>query len=570
MARSYTTDRAGDEAYMGVDITDFSGGRITDIDPLDLPLNASPDCMNVKPRSGSCNGRGGFKILATIKASTNQPDGISFFVDTNGQGHIVVWADGGIYASDVYGNVTTLNTSIYNPGNRIANTTYNNQMFWSDGVTIYTSGLNQSGLRYWDGITSEQMLVGGGAVGSVSPPAAKVLCTYAGSIIAANTVLVGGTVEKHILRPSAVNDATNFPSALAQNVAPGVGGEINCVVPFSVATESINLQRTLFVGKSLENCWGMQGALGSLVENVLNISAGVVDGHTAKFVPGPVGQTGVVCFLATDGQVYVTNGVEVDSIVKDKISEEVAALVTTRRQAAFSPLFHAINHDSDNQYLLDMGGGIQYPYDYKRQNWTMYSGWPSGYWARGAYPTGQEMLLCATNIGGNIVIAQCNTTLKDNGAAINPYWSTPDLVGDTSQSGSNAGDKAMAKLWGPLYLDVSTDSGDFIATLTTNQGEGQTATASTTITGPALTGGVYGVAKYGSSTYGHSTSQTVLPYSRHFHIAVQNTPPALPEYLKGTTCRIKVAQSLAGKTFQLNGIRVKYLLRGIRGSTKEA
>lgn len=570
MARSFTSDRSGDEAYTGVDITDFSGGRITDIDPLDLPLNASPDCLNVKPRLGSAFGRGGYRILATVKASTNQPDGIGFFYDVNGLGHIAVWADGGIYGVSLTGTVSTLNTGLYNVGNRIATTNYNNVLYWSDGVTIFASGTDRSGIRKWDGITAETMLVGSVPSGSLAPPAAKVLATYAGSIIAANCVLTDGTIEPHIIRPSAVNDATNFPSALAQNVAPGVGGEINCVVPFNVSTESINLAATLFVGKTIENCWGMQGALGSLTENVLNISAGVLDGHTAKFVPGPVGQAGMVCFLGTDGQVYVTNGVTADSLSKDRVSQELANLVTTRREAAFKPLFYAVNHDSDSQYLLDMGGGIQYPFDYKRQNWTYYSGWPSGHWVRGSYPTGKEMLLCATNIGGNIVICECNTGLTDNGALISTYWSTPDLVGDSSQTGANAGDKALQKLWGPLYLDFSTDSGTFVADLSTDQNEGQTATASTTITGTALTGGVYGVARYGTGVYGASTTQTILPYSRHFHIAKQNTPPVPPEYLKGTTCRVKISQTTVGKTFQLNGIRLKYLLRGIRGSTKEA
>ena len=66
---------------------------------------------------------------------------------------------------------------------------------------------------------------------------------------------------------------------------PGVG-EINSIIPFSVSTEGLDLSRTLFIGKSAGKVFGMQGAMGALVENVINIDAGVLDGLAASFIPG--------------------------------------------------------------------------------------------------------------------------------------------------------------------------------------------------------------------------------------------------------------------------------------------
>ena len=57
MGFTESTKRPGDESYRGVDINDFSLGLLSDIDALDIPINGSPNCENVKPRQGSCDGQ---------------------------------------------------------------------------------------------------------------------------------------------------------------------------------------------------------------------------------------------------------------------------------------------------------------------------------------------------------------------------------------------------------------------------------------------------------------------------------------------------------------------------------
>lgn len=570
MGSSLAATRAGDEALMGVDITDFSLGLLSDIDDLDLPLNGSPDCENVMPKQGQFDGRAGWRVLATILATTTDPDGIASFKDTSDIVHILVWHGGNVYHVTTGGIVTTLETGVYAAGNRIAFTPYANKLYWSDGDTIWNSGADYSGQRVYDG-SSAAMLVGSGLPGSISPPAAKVMASYAGQIVLGRCKLVGGTSEPHILRPSNVNDATTYLSSLAQNVAPGEGGEINCIIPFSVSTEALDLSRTLFVGKSEGKVFGMQGALGALTENVINIDAGVLDGAAASFIPGPSGQSGVVVFPGTDYQVYVTNGVTADSLSKDRVSEEVAAYINDRRASGTTVKFTSIRNSQDTQYVLDLGGSRQYCYDYKRKNWTRYRGWPSGYWTRTEDSIHRQMLLVACIVDGNLVVAECNRGLDDNGVAISPYWVTPKLRGDAGGEGQNAGDASKLKNWGPLFLDVSTDSSDFVAELETDHGEGQTATASFAIVPNATAGSTiarYGIATYGTTyKYGATLTAIFASYSRRLGIAKQTTGKP-PEHLKGGICQIKIGQTIKGAIFRVQGIRIKYVLRGLFGSTK--
>ena len=570
MGFTESTKRPGDESYRGVDINDFSLGLLSDIDALDIPINGSPNCENVKPRQGSCDGRAGWRRLCTVVAgTTTQPDGLAAFVDSSGTWHIVCWHGGNVYRATTAGVVSTVGTSVYASGNHIAHTDYSNDLFWSDGTTIWTSGPNSSGLRKYDGST-DAMVVSSGAVGSIEPPAAKVMATYAGQIVLGNCKLVGGTLEPHIIRPSNVNDATTFLSSLAQNVAPGVGGEINSIIPFSVSTEGLDLSRTLFIGKSAGKVFGMQGAMGSLVENVINIDAGVLDGLAASFIPGPNGQSGVVIFPGTDYQVYVTNGVTADSLTKDKCSEEIAAYINDRRAGGGTVKFTCIRNAVDSQYILDLGGDKQYCYDYKRKNWTRYRGWPSGFLCRAEDSIQRQMLFSACLYDGDLIIAELNRGLDDNGTAIEPFWATPKLRGDVGESGQNAGDGSLLKMWGPLFIDVSTDEGGFSAELETDHGEGQTATASFTIT-PSST--ATAVARYGSATYGttFTYSGTLTPtfrsYSRRLGVAKQTTGKP-PEHLKGGICQITVSQTTSGKIFRLQGIRIKYILRGMFGATR--
>ena len=238
MGQTATRDKPGDDALLGVDITDFSAGLLSDIDDLNIPVNGSPDCENVMPGLGSCEARMGWRILTKVKlGTTKQPDGFAGFKDSAGTGKLIVFHDGNTYAVSIQGAVSPLGTGVYAAGNRVAHSAINNKLYYSDGETITTVGSDKTGMRVYDGTTDQAHIGDTGTVGSIEIPAAKVLASYAGSLVAGNLKFTDGTSQPHTIINSNVNNTAVWFSSDAHSVAPGVGGEINCIVPFSVSTE---------------------------------------------------------------------------------------------------------------------------------------------------------------------------------------------------------------------------------------------------------------------------------------------------------------------------------------------
>src|SRR3990167_10484508 len=84
------------DAYSTLEIRDFSGRLISEMDPQDMPPNGSPDCQNVKiTQDGKLIGRDGYIVRIAALGAT--PDGIAFFYDSNGTRHVALWAGGNIY-----------------------------------------------------------------------------------------------------------------------------------------------------------------------------------------------------------------------------------------------------------------------------------------------------------------------------------------------------------------------------------------------------------------------------------------------------------------------------------------
>lgn len=158
-----------------------------------------------------------------VASTTTQPDGLAAFVDSSGTWHIVCWHGGNIYRITTAGVVSTIGSSVYASGNRIAHTDYSNDLYWSDGTTIWTSGPNSSGLRTFDG-TTDAMVVSSGAGGSIEPPAAKVMATYAGQIVLGNCKLVGALLS-HISSARATSTIQPLSYRAWRKISPLVWAE---------------------------------------------------------------------------------------------------------------------------------------------------------------------------------------------------------------------------------------------------------------------------------------------------------------------------------------------------------
>lgn len=532
-----------DDAYSQVAFMDFSGGRNTEKNIFNLELNESPDCLNVKFRPGRLLGRGGY--VALLNSLPADPDGTAFFYDSGGNRRLVVWSGNNLYQV-TYGIPTLIAAGVYVAGNPVANTTYNGVIYYSEGITP---------IRQYDPITGiEQGVPNSGAPFSVPPPAAKVLMTYNGCIVAGATT-VGGLFEADIIRWCNVNDPTTWLALALQAVGQGTGGEINSLNNMGVSDQGVSPFKSIFVGKSKNGVFGLQGALGSLSEFLVPADCGVLDGRTVKFIAGPDGRA-YVFWLGTDREVWFSNGISADK-VSGQIRSELAQAILNQIQTVAKPRFTAVKNTIDYQYCIDIGDGSFFVYDYMLKAWTKYQGWPSGYWCEGFDVTGFPAIYVASGTS----FSQANYGDTDNGALITCRWRTGLL---------NGGNKSALKEWDWLYVAFATDTGQMEVTaqsLAEATGNGLSSTGLLTI--PAATGAspfildaslLDGVDVL---TAGYNSAFTI--YQKKVRLSVPATNyPGIYDKLRGGNVQITFQQSLVQGHFELLASTLLFLKRGYK------
>lgn len=533
-----------DDAYAGVLLSDFSGGRNTEADPQDLKPNEAAECLNVKFRPGRLIGRNGYVLLISNLPAKN--DGIAFFFDSGGNRRQVVWSNGSIYQV-TFGIASLIAAAVYTAGNSVCHTTYAGVIYYSDGVIP---------LRRWNPITAtEQAVPNAGGVGTIAPPAAKVLATSQGCIVAGATT-VGGFFEGDLIRWCNVNDPTTWLALSFQAVGQGTGGEVNSINNMGVSDQGVSPFKALFVGKSRDGVFGLQGALGSLQEFLIPASTGVLDGRTVKFMPGPDGRAYVV-WLGTDREVWYTNGISADKLSAN-IRTELNTAILNRIQNIASPHFNAVINLIDYQYVLDVGGGLFFVYDYYGQAWTQYSGWPSGYWAEGVDVTGFPAIYVASDSAGQF--SQANFGDTDNGSMITFSWTTGFL---------NAGNAERLKDWDFLYATFATDSGQLEITVTPATGrDGAGNPATGVITAPPSAGSPFVLDSSlldGPDVLTVGAQGDFNVYQRKIRLRVPVAAyPGITEKLRGSSVQMNIKQSLVQGHFELFSAKLLYLNRGYK------
>jgi len=307
--------------------------------------------------------------------------------------------------------------------------------------------------------------------------------------------------------------------------------------------------QALLVGKSQFGVFGYSGALSTLKEALLNCPTGIRDGATLQYIPGPDG-SGYVCFLGTDNKVWATNGTSAIELSAN-IRTELAVAVTTALSLDTSAIFTSALNAPDFQYILDVGGGVQYVYHYNTQSWSRYKGWPSGYWCNAFTDTAQFSLYCADRI--NKTLQLCNSGNTDNGAAINPYWTTPFI---------NAGDANILKVWKWIYLVFRTDVANVQVTATANLNSGAFAmkTVDPVATGVGTTGGIWDSMTWDVDTWSLSAFGSTGMYKRKARLTVNGANG--PESLRGYDVTIKFSTTSVGGHFEILGFTLMYLPRG--------
>lgn len=543
MANSRGLKNSLDDAMLAFRVVDFSGGLNSETDPQDLDENASPNCQNVRiTKPGRLIGRMGW--IARISSLGVNPDGIAFFYDAGGARRVVAWYNGNMY--DVTSHSATLvRSGAYTSGNRVTSVALNGTLYYSDGETIHNG---DSGIRKWDGTTEERLVSAGGGA-TIPTPAAKVLTSYAGSLVLGRIKYVGGTYDKHAIMWSNVNDPTTINGTSIQQVGQGFGGEVNSVLPLAVATTGVSPFRALIVGKSEFGLYGYSGALGSLTEFLINCPAGVRDGETMRYIPGPDG-SGYVVFLGTDNKVWAVNGTSAVEI-SGNIRTELSYFIQEQLIADPNQRLTAVVNSNDFQYMLDVGGGRQYCYQYDLKAWTRYSGHPSGHWVEARDSYGNFAVYCADR--ENQTIAQISVGTDDNGSDINPYWNTPMI---------HCGDKNILKTWQWIFVSFRTDTGNVVVTATTNLGEGNSGSQTITITPATDEVMIWDVTDWDEGVWGSGVEGSYTAYKKKKRLTYQPSGVPHKELLRGYDVTIKLSTSSEGGHFEILGFTLLYLPRG--------
>lgn len=543
-----------EDALLRIVVQDFLGGLNSETDPGDLPPNTSPDCENVRFGPGRVYGRNGYVVRTSGLPAV--ADGIAFFYDRNNDRRVVIWANGNVYDVTDF-SLTLVASSVYTAGYRITWTVLNSVLYFSDGFTIGSSGTDDSGIRYYDPYTSlvtAPLLISSGSVGSIETPACKVLTTKAGSLVLGNIKYVDGSLAPHAVMWTNVNDPTTVVGTNIFQLGQGQGGEINCLVPMGIANTGITPTDAIFVGKSQFGVYLLKGALSvsTLSEVLLNCPAGVLDGATAKWAPGPDG-SGFVIFLGTDRRVWYSNAVSTGEL-SSPIRTEISNYIEDRFTATANPKFTSYSNDLHRHYVLDLGANTQYCYDWDWKCWTRYERWPSSY-AVSARDSNSASVIYAVDLSSTRMV-QLSAGTTDNGAAIEPYWTSAWL---------HDGDDDVLKIWHDIFVKYKTDTGNVIVTATANDGQGAASTVTLT---PETQAGAgtwdSSLSQWDSAVWSDTVSTTYQIYKNKSRLPVSTSGlDGSKTLLRGYNCQVRLAQGTSGY-FEVLGFQLGYNPRGRR------
>lgn len=550
MPRSLALKSTQDDALQVLEIKDFTGLLNSDADPLDLALNFSPDCENVRiSGNGRLEGRAGYVVKSSLAAIA---DGCAFFYDKNGARRQCLWANGNLYEVTSSWSVNLIDTACYTAGKRITSTVLANILYYSDGYTFRTS----SGIQYWNPATNTKgPVISSGSGASIPTPACKVLRSYSGQLVLANILYsAGGTTAVDSVLWSNVLDPNTIIGTNIFSIGQGYGGEINSLEPMAVAAPGVQPYTSLFIGKSQTGIYLLTGALtpSTAKEVLVNAPTGVLDGATVKIFPGP-NNSAIVAWLGTDRQVWYTDGINADALTRDSISSELATYIGDRLASNPAQDFTAVMNFTDRHYVLDVGNNRQYCYDYIRKTWTRYRGWPSGFWCAAKDTAGQDIIFGVDRSAASL--HQVNIGLDDNGADIAPYWTTPYV---------HCNQPTVEKVWHEIYVAWRTDTGNVNISAVTNLGAGQTASASLAPTGTAAgNSALFDLAVFDTDVFAatQSAKYAISAASARLVYKPSNLPPAL---LRGSDVQLTASRPAGTAHFELLAIYLLYLPRGHR------
>jgi hypothetical protein len=557
-----------EDALQQLNISDMSGGLATAPGPLALGPNQTPNSLNIFAYEGQLFFRGGYLTFCSLPAAA---DAAFTYVDTLGAQHLMIWSDGNLYDCRT-GAAVLVATAVYTPGEQVGHCILNGTMYWAT-LTVP--------LRQYVGSTNtEGPVANGGGTGTVPPPAANFLVTYAGSIVAVYPVPLG-VPEPSSFMWSDVNDPTTWYASAIQTVGSNDGSICTFailmgVVPGGVTTEGIPATRQLLVGKDKENLFLYQGVLGTLTENAVPVPVGAVDAYSAVYIPTKEG-IGAVMFLGNDGQMYLTNGNSAVPASND-IKNLVYQLFSTARGVNPQQRFNAVYNPQWQYYLIDFGNNTQLAYQWTTGAWWLFQGWPSGAYINALSQEGLPLLYVAAQGASttgmySIGLSQQN----DNGNIITAFYTSPWLHGGAPE---------REKIFDRYCQFMQNVGVRYVVTATTTpRADGSVQTSDGMLMDDAAYAGsaasanalIWGQGLWGVNVWGGSTSSLAQPYAMsqrngRFQVYTEGTkwmPPG-PVPLRGNAIQVTIAWNGGVSDFRLSGFNIGLLMRslGFAGNNK--
>lgn len=546
-----------DDSYLKILLPDFSGGLDQYIGAISLPLNKSPDMLNVVPFPGRLKYRGGYSQYCPMTATADQAGA---FYDNAGIKHFPTWA-GGNLVDTVSGAVVNVELGVYTAGEKVGFVILNGVLYWSTKTVP---------LRFWNPAAGTS-----GAVvqtGVSPPPASPYLFLYTNAIVALGVKYGAAAYQPTVMGWSHVNDPTNWDASDSQAVGERNGSALEFGIVLGIANTGVPPTRTFIVARSDRGILSYTGALNSLQENALNCPVGCRDGASAQFIPGADG-FGDVIFLGTDNQFWKTNGI--NCVVA---SLNISPLLTSQAGYALSVNPDARFWSGYNEryvYYFCNIGDFQFVYKWDMDCWTLFSGWTNGPVFQSTDNSGVPALYCASNDSLRKGVNQLGLAGQaDGNTPPSIYYSSPYI---------HAGDPELLKLWHWLALFAyNTGTIYKITARGFSRGNDGTFQQTTEINLQSAPGGATGnvfildvsiLDGPGVLVPPGSLAAASAPVMMHGRLVSEFVPEedsmlrgitGLFEELKATAVQVTVAYNGGLLDFDILGLQLRYMNRGYR------
>lgn len=445
----------------------WEGGLATTPGPMVLQPNQFPGGQNFIPMVGRTRYRGGTTSLCNLTAAA---DDLYQFYDSVGNRHLAVWAGGNLYDC-VSGIPVLIAANVSSIGKSVAHATLNGILYWSPPPTSF----NQ--LQFWNPVTQTLGNVPTGA-GGILPPPCTWLVNYNGSLVALNPY-INGAQQMGSFIVANVNDPTTW---LALNVTTPGGHDssyLSFAVNLGISGDGILSSQGFLVGRSGRDIYAYSGPATTLTQLQISCPVGCLDGHSAIYIPNQETNTGIVVFLGTDYQFWMTSGQESTPISTANVLEYCYNAVTQAIQQTpvlnglslnqpLPPnitLFSAAYNPEYAYYMCDLGQNNQIGYRWQTNAFFGLQDWPSGPYINASSSAGYPTIL----VGGRNSTPASNVLIWDVGKwdqqlwAGNSYSIYQVAIDGASDAGNipsifwqspwlHAGNFNMEKLW--EWLDL--------------------------------------------------------------------------------------------------------------------